>query len=84
MHSNIESYSAFWDYAKSNETPLRKSLKARNVMDVYVCGIATDFCVGKYSMTLTWFSCVFDILRIQNYAFHFNMLFFPSESNLKY
>lgn len=48
MHGNVESYSAFWDYAKTNETPLRKDLLSRNVTDVFVCGIATDFCVGKY------------------------------------
>ena len=48
MHSHIESYSAFWDYAKTNETPLREHLKARYVTDVYLCGIAIDYCVGKY------------------------------------
>ena len=47
IHSHIESYSAFWDYAKTNETPLMEYLNARNVTDVYVCGIAIDVCVGK-------------------------------------
>ena len=51
MHSNIESYSAFWDYAKTNETPLRKALKAREVTDLYISGLAIDFCVGKYQTT---------------------------------
>ena len=49
MRSKIDHYSAFWDFAKINETSLRKDLKARNVTDVYVCGIAIDVCVGKYT-----------------------------------
>ena len=49
FHSHIESYSAFWDYAKSYETPLTEYLNARNVTDVYVCGIAIDVCVGKFN-----------------------------------
>jgi nicotinamidase-related amidase len=48
IHSDIESYSAFWDYAKTIETPLNRYLKARNITDVYVCGIATDVCIGTY------------------------------------
>jgi len=48
IHSDIESYSAFYDYAKTIETPLRRYLKARNITDVYVCGIAIDVCIGKY------------------------------------
>ena len=48
VHSHIESYSAFWDYAKTNETALREYLKARKITDVYVCGIAIDICIGKY------------------------------------
>ena len=48
IHSDIESYSAFWDYAKTIETPLRRYLKVRNITDVYVCGIAIDVCIGEY------------------------------------
>merc|ERR1712165_461649 len=47
FHSNIESYSAFWDYAKLYQTPLRQLLKSRNVTDVYCCGIAYDVCVAS-------------------------------------
>ena len=42
-------YAAFWDYAKAYQTPLRELLKARNVTDVYICGIAIDYCVGKFT-----------------------------------
>ena len=47
VHSHIESYSAFWDNAKLNETALRQDLRNRNVTDVFVCGIAYDHCVGE-------------------------------------
>ena len=49
IHSDIESYSAFYDYAKLNETPLRRCLNKRHVTDVYICGIATDICIGEYT-----------------------------------
>ena len=49
IHSHIESYSAFWDNAKLNETNLRKDLRKRNVTDVFLCGIAYDHCVGEFA-----------------------------------
>ena len=47
IYRNLDSYSAFADSSKLNETQLYKSLKNRCVTDVFVCGIATDVCVGK-------------------------------------
>ena len=70
MHGNVESYSAFWDYAKSNETPLRKDLINRNITDVFVCGLATDFCVGKYLAVLI-FSVALEV-TINNYNNKYN------------
>ena len=43
----IESYSAFFDNAKGSSTGLADALHGRNVSDVFVCGLATDVCVGK-------------------------------------
>jgi len=48
IHSHIESYSAFWDNAKLNETILRQDLKNHNITDVFICGIAYDHCVGEF------------------------------------
>ena len=48
IHSHIESYSAFWDNAKLNETHLRQDLINRNVNMVFICGIAYDHCVGEF------------------------------------
>lgn len=46
-HSNIESYSCFWDNNKAHETPLKNELIKLEVTDVYVCGLAADVCVGE-------------------------------------
>ena len=47
--SDIDSFSAFWDNGKLSETSLNGELKARNITDVYVCGLAYDVCVGATS-----------------------------------
>ncbi len=49
MHSFVESYSSFFDNGKRCETSLRAELTDRGVTDVFVCGLATDVCVGTYS-----------------------------------
>ena len=41
----IDSYSGFFDNGHRKSTGLGEWLKARNVTDVYVCGLATDYCV---------------------------------------
>lgn len=46
-HSDIESYSSFYDNSKRAETELRRFLFERNTTDVFVCGIALDICVGE-------------------------------------
>ena len=45
---NIDSYSGFFDNGHSKATGLGDYLKSRNVSDIYVCGLATDYCV-KYT-----------------------------------
>ncbi len=46
---NIDSYSAFFDNARKKSTGLDDLLKSNNVNDVYVVGLATDYCV-KYTV----------------------------------
>jgi nicotinamidase-related amidase len=48
--SDIDSYSAFFDNCKLNETNLNKDLKKYGVTDIYVCGLAADVCVAATSM----------------------------------
>lgn len=44
----IDSYSGFFDNGRKKATGLGDYLHAKGVTDVYVCGLATDFCV-KYT-----------------------------------
>ena len=41
----VDSYSAFFDNARRRSTGLGEYLKAHNLTDVHVCGLATDYCV---------------------------------------
>lgn len=45
--SEIDSYSAFYDNCRLNETTLNADLKNNGITDIYVCGLAADVCVGK-------------------------------------
>ncbi|XP_060554363.1 nicotinamidase-like [Ruditapes philippinarum] len=45
-HSEVDSYSAFWDNNKLTQTDLVRILAKHKVTDVYVCGVAYDVCVG--------------------------------------
>ncbi len=42
---NIDSYSAFFDNARRKSTGLGDFLKSRGVTDVYLAGVATDYCI---------------------------------------
>lgn len=43
--SSIDSYSGFFDNGRRAATGLHEYLKSREVEDLYVCGLATDYCV---------------------------------------
>ena len=47
FNPNVDSYSAFFDNAKLGKTTLEELISKEGCTDVYVCGIATDVCVGK-------------------------------------
>ena len=47
VHSFIESYSSCYDNGKRSETKLYRELVSNNVTDIFVCGLATDVCVGE-------------------------------------
>jgi nicotinamidase/pyrazinamidase len=48
VERNIDSYSTFFDNAHRRETGLADYLKNRSVNDIYLMGLALDYCV-KYS-----------------------------------
>ena len=45
-HAQTDSYSAFMEADRKTSTGLAGYLKARRIDTVYVCGLATDFCVS--------------------------------------
>lgn len=45
-HPHVDSYSAFLEADGTTATGLRGYLHERGIDDVYVCGLATDFCVA--------------------------------------
>lgn len=45
FNPDVDGYSAFYDNDKKSPTGLTGYLKARKVKRVFICGLATDFCV---------------------------------------
>ena len=48
MNAEIDSYSGFFDNNRLYPTGLEEWLKKKEVTDIYICGLATDYCV-KYT-----------------------------------
>ena len=46
---NVDSYSGFYDNDHKNSTGLNDYLKEKNIDEIYVTGLATDYCV-KYTV----------------------------------
>ncbi|HEX9998070.1 MAG TPA: bifunctional nicotinamidase/pyrazinamidase [Abditibacterium sp.] len=42
---NVDSYSGFFDNGRQNATGLAQFLNSRGVGQVFICGLATDYCV---------------------------------------
>jgi nicotinamidase/pyrazinamidase len=45
-HRDVDSYSAFLEADRTTKTGLDGYLRARGINHVYLCGLATDFCVA--------------------------------------
>lgn len=56
-NKNVDSYSAFKDLHQ-NETGLRKFCTDRGIKDIYVCGLARDFCVWWSSVDATTYEYI--------------------------
>ena len=50
MHSNIDSYSGFFDNDKSSKTELDDYLKINNIVEVDIVGLALDYCVSDTAL----------------------------------
>jgi nicotinamidase/pyrazinamidase len=46
FHKEVDSYSAFLEADRKTETGLAGYLRARKIKHVYLCGLATDYCVA--------------------------------------
>lgn len=46
FHPQVDSYSAFVEADRSTSTGLAAYLQARGIRSLYLCGLATDFCVA--------------------------------------
>lgn len=44
-HANVDSYSGFFDNGRRHSTGLAEYLHQRGVYEVFVCGLATEYCV---------------------------------------
>lgn len=60
----IDSYSAFFDNGKRKDTGLKDFLKEKGITDVYITGLATDYCV-KYT-ALDAIACGFKTFLIED------------------
>eukprot|EP00465_Bigelowiella_longifila_P003565 CAMPEP_0185252442 /NCGR_PEP_ID=MMETSP1359-20130426/1526_1 /TAXON_ID=552665 /ORGANISM="Bigelowiella longifila, Strain CCMP242" /LENGTH=219 /DNA_ID=CAMNT_0027834603 /DNA_START=178 /DNA_END=837 /DNA_ORIENTATION=+ len=45
-HQHVDSYSAFFDNDKKTKTELNEILEKHGITDLYITGLAYDFCVG--------------------------------------
>lgn len=63
FRSHIDSYSAFYENDQKTTTGLDGYLKSRNIKHVYLCGLATDFCV--YFSAVDAVKCGFKVSLIE-------------------
>lgn len=45
LAQDVDSYSGFWDNERKNKTGLEDILRKNDIGTVYICGLATDYCV---------------------------------------
>ena len=50
MNRDIDSYSGFFDNGRKKSTGLNGFLKERNVTSLFICGLASDYCVYYTAM----------------------------------
>jgi len=63
-HKSVDSYSAFLEADKTTPTGLAGYLRERGIRSVYLCGLATDFCVAWSAVDARNFG--FDVTVIED------------------
>ncbi|HEX6319877.1 MAG TPA: bifunctional nicotinamidase/pyrazinamidase [Burkholderiales bacterium] len=64
FHRDIDSYSGFLEADRSTSTGLAGYLKERGLRELYVCGLATDFCVAWTALDAV--SAGFDVTVVED------------------
>lgn len=54
LRKNLDSYSAFFENDRRTDTGLRFYLKGIGTREIYLCGLATDYCVFASAMDARW------------------------------
>jgi len=63
FHRDVDSYSAFLEADRKTETGLAGYLKGRNIERVFVCGLATDYCVAWSALDARRFGFQADVIE---------------------
>lgn len=64
FHRDVDSYSAFTEADRKTTTGLAAYLKARGITSLYLCGLATDFCVAWSALDAC--AAGFDVVVIED------------------
>lgn len=70
MDREIDSYSGFYDNGRKKNTGMAGYLKDRKIENIFICGIASDFCV--YYTALDGLSLDFNVFVIEDASRHIN------------
>ena len=63
FHRDVDSYSAFLEADRKTETGLAGYLRSRKVNRVFVCGLATDYCVAWSALDARKFGFQADVIE---------------------
>lgn len=63
FHRNVDSYSAFLEADRKTQTGLAGYLAGRHVKRVFVCGLATDYCVAWSALDARKFGFKADVIE---------------------
>lgn len=59
----VDAYSVFWDNQRLNETKLARDLLSRHITDVYICGLAIDYCVSASAIDAAHYGFVTYVIQ---------------------
>jgi nicotinamidase/pyrazinamidase len=62
-HHNVDSYSAFLEADRTTKTGLDGYLASRGITEVYLCGLALDYCVAWSALDARRFGCAATIIE---------------------